>query len=780
MSTNAPMSNIPPLGPPTGMMPGGGPSKFKPIDPVRVVRGNWLWIVIGLIVGLLIGGGAWYALDTYKAQFTSAAQFNVQSNRMNLNNGGTSVDSSTKMSELEPLILRELQTITAEPTLRQILNKPVVQETAWFAQFNGNTDDAFTALEEKVISASHIRETPLFAVRATTSNAEDSQTLLRALNEEYLRLKDLDGKSQSDQAMRAAQGRRDDAEQSIASITVQIKRFLETNPIDTITEISSEATLRVRQLVVEQERLNQSFNTLQATYNQLQQRQQEGNFDPSDEERARIEASNEIYSIDLEMRQLRIQRNTLLDKFKEGHESVKQIDLRLLALERERNEEFDNQARIAFNASLEQASNGVEILAEELRKTNASLAEWTARRQDYVRLIQEYDTLNRAQKQAEAERESAMAVIARLTQFHENNGRTIVEEYVPPQKAKKSFPPQPYVMIPGIGLLVMGLATGLVFLREFLDQRVRSAQDIKMVPDASLVGIIPSINQDRDAKSIERVVERQPSGLMAESFRQARTSVLSKIDRRGYKTLMMVSAKPGAGVTTSAHNLAVSCARSGRRVLLVDANFRRPSLAKLMSLTGQPGLAEVLSGDHPVEEIGSHIQQSDVDGLALLPAGNTTYAAVELFESQRFRDLLAKLEAEYDLLIIDAPPCFLTSDAQLLSRHIDAMLLVSRAQSDTRGMLQRLYRELDGQRADILGVLLNGVEASVGGYMKRNFREFHEYSGPDRRKNERTNLSRSNGIPATPPPVATKTEQNGHEPDVFGDLDLDDSEDEDR
>ncbi|MFK7788121.1 MAG: polysaccharide biosynthesis tyrosine autokinase [Phycisphaeraceae bacterium] len=790
MSTNAPMSNIPPLGPPTGMMPGGGPSKFKPIDPVRVLRANWLWIAIALVIGILIGGGAWYALNKYAARYTSDAQFNVQANRIDMNNVGGSSSSPVNMNELEPIILREIQQIRSEPTLRQILNKPVVQNTEWFKQFNNNLDDAFEALDEEVIGASHIRETPLFVVRATTPGSEDAQTILRALNEEYKRLKDLEMTAKSATALRAAQGRRDSAEQRGANITAQIKRFLETNPLPTLNEGSSEATIRVRSLVTEQERLNQGLNSLQASYNQLLERRQEGNFDPSDEERAQIEAGRELLDIDSQLLQLRVQRESLLDKFKPQHPVVRSIDQQVLALEREREVEFDMQARILFNAKIEQAANGVELLSAESQKTNASLAEWTSRRQDYVRLIQEYETLQRAQKQAEFERDEATSTIAALQQIDDNKARVVVEESVPPQKAKQSYPPAPYVMIPGIGLLIMGLATGLIFLRELVDQRVRSAQDIKMIPDASLIGMIPSANQDRDSKSVERVVEYKPSGLLAEAFRQARTTVLSKIDRRGYKTLMMVSAKPGAGVTSSAQNLAASCARSGRRVLLVDAHFRRPALAKLMGLPDRPGLAELLTGQSAIDDLGTMTAQSDVENLYLLPAGDTASAAVELFESPRFRELLAKLEAEYDLLIIDAPPALLTSDAQLLSRHVDAMVLVSRAQSDTRGMLQRTYRELDGQRADILGVLLNGVEASVGGYMKRNFREFHEYSGPDRRGSARAKLARSNGSNGTngsngsngsaaqPPAASMALDQE--EPDVFGDLDIDDNTEKDR
>jgi hypothetical protein len=107
------------------------------------------------------------------------------------------------------------------------------------------------------------------------------------------------------------------------------------------------------------------------------------------------------------------------------------------------------------------------------------------------------------------------------------------------------------------------------------------------------------------------------------------------------------------------------------------------------------------------------------------------------------------------------------------------MVLVCKAQSDTRGMLQRLYREMDGQRADILGVLLNGVEASVGGYLKRNFREFHEYSGPERRTADRTR-THSNGTSHKQPPAPVAIDEDLEDQDVFGQMETDDSEEQDR
>ena len=95
------MSNIPPLGPPTGMMPGGGSSKFKPIDPVRVMRANWLWIAVALIVGLMIGGGTWYALNKYAAKYTSDARFNVQATGDVFNNAGPNAGGAINLNVIE-------------------------------------------------------------------------------------------------------------------------------------------------------------------------------------------------------------------------------------------------------------------------------------------------------------------------------------------------------------------------------------------------------------------------------------------------------------------------------------------------------------------------------------------------------------------------------------------------------------------------------------------------------------------------------------------------------
>ena len=263
-----------------------------------------------------------------------------------------------------------------------------------------------------------------------------------------------------------------------------------------------------------------------------------------------------------------------------------------------------------------------------------------------------------------------------------------------------------------------------------LDQTVRSPQDLKLIPDAQLLGLVPHAKEDASSGgTAERAVERAPTGLLAESYRQIRTAVLSKMDRRGYKTLVCVAAQPDSGTSTVVQNLGMSLALNGRSVLIVDANFRRPGQHKLLGVDNDRGLVDVLKES---AELADVIVNHPDASLSVLPTGRSGDAPPELLEGAVFRGALGQLETQYDLILIDAPPALLTSDSQLLSKHVDAIAVVIKAGNDKRGMLNRVLGQLDGQRADILGIILSGVQASVGGYFRKSYEDFYRYRQDDK------------------------------------------------
>ena len=113
--------------------------------------------------------------------------------------------------------------------------------------------------------------------------------------------------------------------------------------------------------------------------------------------------------------------------------------------------------------------------------------------------------------------------------------------------------------------------------------------------------------------------------------------------------------------------------------------------------------------------------------MDVMPAGEAKDAPPELLESAQFRTLLTQLESRYDVILIDAPPVLLTSDCQILAKQADAIVLVVRALAETRGMVGRMLRTLNGFRAEIIGVVLNGARSSAGGYFRENYQQFHAY-----------------------------------------------------
>lgn len=726
MSANNPLSNIPQLGTGTGMMPAGGSGRFQQIDPLRVIRSHLLLLIAALVVGVVVAAGSWFALDRYVARYTSDAALGVTLPMVS-DNVISPQDEAMKI--LEPRILTEVNVIRSQETLDLLLRQPEVRETDWYAQFNDEMDKARLDLEEWTLNINHIRNTTLIRISASTRNPTDAQTLVRNLYAVYLRQVENRAASQYNTDRVAYQQKLESVQSQIRDVEASMRRHLIEHPRSSGDDRTSVLVQELLYINSKKSEIAELLSAAQASYQQLKQRVESGDFEPSDDEVQYIQSQPAVQQIDAQLRQLRVSRQTQLDKgLLESHPLVQQIDSQILHTEREREIELDRQARMLYNAKVELGAQSIAVYEEQVRTYEPRIMELQAQLEDMQRAMTEFETMQRELEYLEVQREDARVQLTSLDTIINREGSVTVKLRNPATTAEKSFPPRWYVMIPGVTILFFGLVLGLVFLRELLDHRIKAAADIKSLPDAALLGIIPDAGEDPSGKApAERVVERQPTGLLAESFRQVRSAVLSKMDRRGYKTLAVAAAKPKAGTSSIVQNLGASMARSGRRVLIIDANFRRPSQAALNNAPSGMGLVELLRGEAGLDRADSYIHQLDGMTLSVLPAGDVSNAAPELLETSVFRDLLARLESSYDIVLIDTPPSLLTSEAQLMCKYVDAMLLVARARTDTRGMMQRLIGQLDGQRADILGIVLNGVQASAGGYLRQNFQEFHRY-----------------------------------------------------
>ena len=300
-----------------------------------------------------------------------------------------------------------------------------------------------------------------------------------------------------------------------------------------------------------------------------------------------------------------------------------------------------------------------------------------------------------------------------------------------------TYPTEPNIPRNLAFALVLGLTSGigLAFLLENMDNTVRTTEQAQIISGLPSLGMIPmgskngmdsngkkllSVASSREA--VELVTQARPQSQMAESYRALRTSLLLSNLGTPPKTIMVTSARPQEGKTTTSINTAIVLAQKGVRVLLIDADLRRPSVHKTLGMGPRSGLSNVLTGSVTLDHA---ITRSPIlSNLFVLPAGTPPPNPAELLASSNMRDFLNELREKYDHIVIDTPPTLSVTDAVVLSQRVDAIILVIRSSKTTKQALRRSRDILMQVNAKITGVLLNAVDLSSPDYYY-----YYEYQG---------------------------------------------------
>ena len=277
-------------------------------------------------------------------------------------------------------------------------------------------------------------------------------------------------------------------------------------------------------------------------------------------------------------------------------------------------------------------------------------------------------------------------------------------------------------------LLALALSVSMALMVELIDNRVRTPQQVVRTVQLPVLGVVPDGREDpatRSVSNLSKVAMNAPQSLFAESFRQLRTALLYSTDT-DLKTLLVTSPQSGEGKTMVSSNLAVTLANGGSKVLLVDANFRRPAAHLQFDLQNTVGLSSVLAR---LSDLDEAVQQTQVANMEVLSCGPLPPSPADLLGSQAMQDLLAKMRDRYDAVILDGPPMLLVADGHVLASMVDGVAVVMSSRQTSRGVAMRTKRMLQSLRARVVGGILNRVRAEKGGYFRESFRAYYEYSG---------------------------------------------------
>ena len=291
----------------------------------------------------------------------------------------------------------------------------------------------------------------------------------------------------------------------------------------------------------------------------------------------------------------------------------------------------------------------------------------------------------------------------------------------------------------------LGIAIVIVFLIEFIDNTIKTIDEIEKY-DKSVIGVIPAIGKISSQGIISRYLESKsftvlggekgikrkiitrdnPKSPISESYRGLRTNILLT-NTKDIKSILVSSAGPGEGKTTTVANLAITFANLGRKTLLVDTDLRRPVIHSVFNVKREPGVTNYLSGQ--TDDYHSLVKPSEIENLSLLTSGLIPPNPSEMLGSRKMSQFIKKLESDWEMILFDSPPLVAVTDATMISKEIDSIILVIKAGQTDKKAFHHTMANLKNIEAPLDGIVMNAVtsKSNYGSYYYYYYHQYYHY-----------------------------------------------------
>jgi capsular exopolysaccharide synthesis family protein len=446
---------------------------------------------------------------------------------------------------------------------------------------------------------------------------------------------------------------------------------------------------------------------------------------------------SELESLRTALRSKVTERGSLSVRYGDSHPTILELRGEIAAIRNSITEEVDALIKVAED-DLEEAQAIEAGLSKVQNKAQKAGLDLNLREIEYSRLSRKRESSSKLynlllQRTAETD----------LTGLLRTTHVRVVDRALVPKAA----------ISPMIGLNIAGglfagliLGFGLAFFLHQMDRRIQDVEDVERL-GLTILGVFPRVagtssdnasgysgrrKKERvvEIENPDQIVHTHPMSMAAESCRTVRTNLMFMSAESPSKTMVVTSANPKDGKTTVATNIAIALAQSGQRVLLVDADLRRPRIHKAFGLDNHAGLTNTLVGDRTLAQVSRDV---GIEKLSVITSGPLPPNPAELLHTQQFSRLLEEAASEYDRVIFDSPPLRAVTDAAILAPQCGGALLVVRSRATTRDAVISAVRSLRDVNANILGGVLNDVEPGRGGQGYLGGGHYHYYRGEEYR-----------------------------------------------
>ena len=630
-------------------------------------------------------------------------------------------DAYTRFVQTQALIIKSFSVLSS------VLQNPDVQATQWYR--STPKEDLLRELEDS-LRCSPLRDTNVIEVAMATGNPNDPHKIVNTVVEVYLQTTREQASALYRQELNEYRRERNDVKEQIQKKQEQIRDFRGKLPPG---EAGSTRGDLGRGVILQQ--LVEDMRTV-AEYEQ-QAAELKGLLDVysdptgvavTPDDRLAVEQDPRVLQLDAQVTALDQEMNILLKRFGTNHREYKEMKIRRDEVQEQLETERANRLREVLDFKREQIDTAYYNAQNALMMARERLDERRAEQADIERQMLEYNTFLDELTLLEEYQTRLDEYIREIERIVRERSAISVYSRVPAVKPRdRSFPS--LLLLPAMLLLAFASAIGLAVGFELLDNSVKTAQDVTRHLDVAVLGAIPDVDDEEvEIEQVESAVRDMPHSMVAEAFRTVRSNLQFSAPADRLRSLLVTSPKPEDGRTTIAANLAASLANGGRRVLLIDANLRRPALQNIYPSARGNGLTNLLIGDAQFDDC---VRRTDLPNLDVIGAGPIPPNPAELLSGDLCRKFVMEAVGRYDHVVFDSPPVLLASDASVLATLVDGAILVLRAKENSRGVANRAINLLGHVNAHLFGAVLNGAQVRRGGYFREQLRTYYEYQADD-------------------------------------------------
>lgn len=687
------------------------------------------WTIILVVVPIIVI--TLLMLVTTRKQYRSSCRVLLQPTRNSVMSYKEVYDSSLGAGAGSAMLTRQF----LETQYRLILSKPILEATFYKMGFDKKEEykDSKNPMDSfaKRFNVSGVRNSFLADVTFEWYDAKEAHDTLAYLVEQYILSCRKRSAGVTEGGLEELRRKAEQQRPKVQAKTDELQKFMADHNMVSLEKGQNIIVERLNELSRNLTKSETARIEAESKYLNIRDMIGDGG---SPDEMPEVMGSETIRDLKLEYIRLKLHAGDLQNSLGPNHPEVKSAEKTLEIV----------GERLVSEAKSVLASAKAEYLRAQMQETQlrAALVE-------QEKVVMEYNTLaahyRRLKDDFEATNKTYRDVKRRIEEIEismmggtSDDGVFVEEKADIPDKAAK---PRKKMVLAIAGFLSLLFGVGLAFFVEYLDTSIKSKEDAEAVVRAPLLGYVPAFQNgkarggEKDPGPLELMALKNPRSPAAESFRSIRTSLSFMQGGEGCRQFVVTSALPSEGKTLVSVNIALALAQTGKKVLIVDADLRRPRLHKVFKVNGRRGLSNLLAGheDVNIEEL---TQATPCENLAFIASGPIPPNPSELLGSARMAELVGEFAKRFDYVIFDTPPSVNVTDAAVLGRYVDGNLLVVRSFSTDRHAAARARDLIRAAGTRMLGVVLNGVDAAPRGYSYYGYYYYGKYYGHDRKTDD--------------------------------------------